>query len=268
MKLISIIIPCYNNADTIDISLDSLINQTYKNLEIIVVDDNSTDDLYSTIKQYIKKDSRIKYIKNTDIDPYRINRIGTNINAGYSARNFGIQHATGDIITFQDADDASLLDRIEVQYNLMKKYNAKHVLVGWQSFKQNLVGTKLDSIPKESDILSGRELENFLQENPPVPRFLRDPNSKRLVNSIPFVQLVKRLARKLFFHEIKSLPGCNGIPMITRAVIEKIQFRPLWERTHPSRRGRGADTDFNYQVLEIFRSTVVVNLPLYLWKHD
>ena len=90
--LVSIIVPIYNTAKYLPKCLDSILNQTYQNLEIILVDDGSTDDSGTIAKNYAKKDSRIKVIHQE--------------NAGQSsARNLGLKKSTGEYISFIDSDD-------------------------------------------------------------------------------------------------------------------------------------------------------------------
>lgn len=98
MSKISVIVPAYNSGDKIRECLDSIINQEYKDLEIILVDDCSSDDTYSIMCEYAEKDSRIKCLKNP-----------VNSGAGFS-RNKGLDIATGDYITFVDSDDFIDLD--------------------------------------------------------------------------------------------------------------------------------------------------------------
>ena len=91
-NLISIIIPAYNIENYIAKCLDSLLNQTYRNLEIIVVDDGSSDNTGKVIDDYLSKYDNIKVIHKK--------------NAGVSAaRNSGIEVASGDYIGFVDGDD-------------------------------------------------------------------------------------------------------------------------------------------------------------------
>lgn len=91
-KLVSIVVPIYNSAKTLDRCINSLINQTYKNIEIILVNDGSEDDSLEICKKYEKNDDRII--------------IYDNENHGVSyTRNFGIQKAKGKYITFVDSDD-------------------------------------------------------------------------------------------------------------------------------------------------------------------
>ncbi|MCI8778348.1 MAG: glycosyltransferase family 2 protein [Bacilli bacterium] len=99
-ELISIIIPVYNTEDYLDKCLSSIINQTYKNIEIIIIDDGSTDNSKKIIKQYMNKDCRISY--------YYQNNSGVAI-----ARNSGIDKAQGDYIAFIDSDDYIDLTFIE-----------------------------------------------------------------------------------------------------------------------------------------------------------
>jgi hypothetical protein len=54
--------------------------------------------------------------------------------------------------------------------------------------------------------------------------------------------------------------------MVRKEVFDQIKFRPLWERTRPSKKGRGTDMDFNYAVAEKFGKSIAINLPLYLWR--
>ena len=90
--LVSIIIPIYNTKKYFKTCLDSVINQTYQNLEIILVDDGSTDDSGKIADDYAKKDKRIKVIHQK--------------NQGQStARNVGLKKATGNYISFVDSDD-------------------------------------------------------------------------------------------------------------------------------------------------------------------
>ena len=105
---ISVIIPTYNRGKSIIQSINSVLEQTYHNLEILIVDDCSTDDTEYLISKI--DDPRVKYIK-----------LKENKGASF-ARNIGIKIATGKYITFQDSDDLYKTNKIEKQYiNLIKK---------------------------------------------------------------------------------------------------------------------------------------------------
>ena len=110
--MISIVTTCHNLEDYIENCLVSLINQSYKNLEIIVVNDCSTDNSLNIIKQLADKDSRIKIINND-----------TNLGAGKS-RKIGIESAQGDYIILVDGDDWISENFIKTLYNLAIEYDA------------------------------------------------------------------------------------------------------------------------------------------------
>ena len=111
MSKISVIVPIYNVEKYLPICIESIINQTYKNLEIILVNDGSTDNCRKICDKYARKDNRIKVIHKE--------------NGGLSdARNVGMEYATGDYIYFIDSDDYIDIKTIEILYKNLKKYNA------------------------------------------------------------------------------------------------------------------------------------------------
>lgn len=111
MPKISIVVPVYNVQKYIGECLESLVNQTFKDIEIIIVDDGSPDESYKIYEEYAEKDSRIRIIKKK--------------NAGVSeARNTGIDNATGDFLMFVDSDDWMELDGCEILYNEYLKNKA------------------------------------------------------------------------------------------------------------------------------------------------
>lgn len=102
--LVSVIMPTHNivqNKDLFKKSINSILNQTHKNVELIIVDDKSQDKSVEHIKEYLEKDIRIKAIQ-----------LKKNVGPGI-ARNMGFQISSGQYVTFQDADDCSMLDRFE-----------------------------------------------------------------------------------------------------------------------------------------------------------
>ena len=109
--LVSVIIPTYNRGRLILNSVTSVLNQTYKNIELIVVDDCSTDDTEKTVKSI--DDSRIKYIK-------------LEKNSGACvARNKGIEISRGEFIAFNDSDDLWLPEKINSQLDFLYENNAE-----------------------------------------------------------------------------------------------------------------------------------------------
>lgn len=104
IPLVSIIIPTYNNADIICRAVESCVNQTYKNIEIIVIDDGSTDNTKEVLSRYFS-DERFKYI-------YQENQERS------VARNHGLDIAKGEYIQLLDSDDEIYLEKIENQVNV------------------------------------------------------------------------------------------------------------------------------------------------------
>lgn len=266
--LISVIIPAHNNADTIHTAVDSITDQTYKNIEIIVIDDNSTDDTKKVIESIVQEDARVKYYFLPENDAERFDPIlKRNTNAGYAARNFGFTKATGTLITFQDADDASLLNRIEVQYDLLTKYNATHLCTIVAPFEKNSIGTTLNmkNYPSAEDNMIGPdELYDLSQKTKGLIAKL----SPTLNARIPFHFKRRRIINKLFFGSLAPYPGAGNSPLFKREVIERIRFRKLSNRVWPSFMGRGADRDFNFQVVETFKNSYVFPIPLYMWSRE
>src|SRR5690625_4358985 len=111
MEKISVIVPVYNVESHLARCLDSLVNQTYKNLEIILVNDGSTDNSGYICDEYAKRYDNIKVLHQE--------------NGGQSsARNYGLKKATGEYIGFVDSDDWIHKDMFSYLYYLIKKYNS------------------------------------------------------------------------------------------------------------------------------------------------
>lgn len=109
---ISIIVPVYNVEKYLPTCLDSLVEQTYRNLEIILVDDGSPDGCGKICDEYAEKDSRIKVIHKS--------------NAGVAmARNSGLEHATGAYISFVDSDDWLDKNAYQILYQGLKQYRTQ-----------------------------------------------------------------------------------------------------------------------------------------------
>lgn len=124
--LLSIIIPAYNAAETITRSLDSVLNQSYQNLEVIVVNDGSSDKTEEILKDYASRDKRIKYI-------YKDN------GGVSSARNLGMLQATGDYISFLDCDDSYRIDFAKLVVNKIGKVQPDLIFCGFNKVIDNKV---------------------------------------------------------------------------------------------------------------------------------
>ena len=152
-SVVSIIVPVYNVEKYLERCLDSLVKQTYKNLEIILIDDGSTDKSMSLLKKYGDCDKRIKIFNQT--------------NKGAAiARNYGLSIANGDYVIFLDSDDFFEKDLIEISLKEAEKYNSDIVIFRAESF-DNLTGVSAplnDKIEKyfkyPKKILSYKDIPN------------------------------------------------------------------------------------------------------------
>ena len=117
MEKVSIIIPVYNAEKYLEQCLDSVCGQSYKNLEVLAVNDGSTDSSEKILEKYASKDSRIQVFHNE------------NHGVSYS-RNYAIERSTGAYITPVDSDDIIAPDYIEILVQMMEKYHAEMAATG------------------------------------------------------------------------------------------------------------------------------------------
>lgn len=116
---VSVITPVYNTEKYFDKMISSVINQSLRNIEIIVINDCSNGNIKELITNYLSSDSRIKYYK-------------TQKNSGVGgARNLGMEYATGEYIMFLDSDDWVSLDTLEAMYDVALRENADVVNCGF-----------------------------------------------------------------------------------------------------------------------------------------
>lgn len=155
--LISLVVPIYNVESFLSDCFDSIQNQTYKNIEIILINDGSTDKSVSLCKAFMEIDPRVKLIHQD--------------NSGLSgARNSGIDIANGKYITFIDSDDFISLDYIEVLYNLISQNNADISVCQREEVDESgakIKDQKVNPKNENSLTLNGREnlMEFFLKEH-------------------------------------------------------------------------------------------------------
>lgn len=115
MEKVSVIVPVYNTEKYLEKSINSIVNQTYKNLEILLIDDGSTDRSFEICKKFAQKDNRVIPIHKE--------------NSGVSeTRNLGISYATGKYAIFVDSDDILPLNSIKDMYEVAKKNNSDLVI--------------------------------------------------------------------------------------------------------------------------------------------
>lgn len=149
MPLVSVIIPTYKRANLLPRAIDSVLNQTYKNIEVIVVDDNSPDTVHRknaeiTMKDY-ENNSKVKYIQ------HRKNKNGS------AARNTGIKEARGTYVAFLDDDNYYFSTKIEKQINyLLNHPQYKAAYCGLKTKDKDIVPTQVGDLTFEQ--LSGTNI--------------------------------------------------------------------------------------------------------------
>ena len=187
---ISIIVPIYNTEKYLKKCIDSLINQTMKNIEIILINDGSTDNSEKIIKEY--KDKRIKYFKNKN------QGIG-------KTRNFGIKKSTGKYLMFIDSDDYISYNCCEMFYNNIINTNADMVVSNFYKDNQGTIEEiKLDDF-SPSSIKENKDLLLIINPGPCNKLFRKSiiTNNNILFDEehkyedMPFVMKYIKYARKI-----------------------------------------------------------------------
>ncbi|HEM2541092.1 TPA: glycosyltransferase [Streptococcus suis] len=153
MNKISIIVPIYNVEQYLSKCIDSIVNQTYKHIEILLVNDGSTDNSEEICLAYAKKDSRIRYYKKE--------------NGGLSdARNYGIERAKGEFLAFIDSDDFIDQEFIQRLYEAIVSENALVAVSGYDRVDASGHFLKAETLPTNQAVLSGREVcKKLLEED-------------------------------------------------------------------------------------------------------
>jgi len=177
--LISVIVPVYNSEKFLCQCIESITNQTYKNLEIVLVDDGSQDNSSLICDKYAKVDNRIKVIHKKNGGPS-------------DARNTGIVSSSGEYITFVDSDDYILPEMIHTLLSLCLKYSVK------LSMCEQIRCTEDGDIP--ANIPS--EIESTLYHGIDIQEFL-------FKNDIFYISPCSKLYHKSIFEEIRYPSGIH-----------------------------------------------------------
>ena len=191
---VSVIIPAYNAENFIRKSLDSVVNQVYKNLEIIVVDDASTDSTKKIIKEYADKDDRI-------IPFYQASNKGVS-----SARNIGLKAVSGEYVVFVDSDDELTPDAIRRMVDMADKYNSDFIdsyhLLYLKKKNGKLYSFTEKKMPKQIQVFGS------LNENVKVldtyTYITGKLIKKELLKGLKFDETLTRYEDLVFEHELKT----------------------------------------------------------------
>ena len=134
IPLLSVIVPAYNSEKTIYSCVISICNQTYSNLDIVIVDDGSTDETYNICRELEKQDSRIRVVRQENSGPSK-------------ARNTGIKMIKGELLAFVDADDTIKPDMYEIMYNIMCESDCDVIICDAECIdKTNRITSSLDIV--------------------------------------------------------------------------------------------------------------------------
>jgi glycosyltransferase involved in cell wall biosynthesis len=167
--LVSVVMPVFNGLPWLSEAVESILNQSYENLEFVIVDDCSDDGSVQLLKTYAVEDSRIKLILNSS-------------NAGVPATlNRGIEHCSGKYVARMDADDVSTPDRIRLQVEHMEKHPACGVVGSWIYRVRQKGRTRIKAFPEKNDDLKLLLLFECCFSHPSV--MMR----KKVLDQLPFV---------------------------------------------------------------------------------
>lgn len=190
-SLVTVVVPIYNVEKYLDRCINSIVNQTYENLEILLIDDGSPDRCPEMCDEWAKMDGRIRVVHKK--------------NAGLGmARNTGIENATGEYICFFDSDDYVALNAVERAYSRIENENADIAIFGMNKVDSEgcVIGSMIPNSPK--DVYTGREVQDIL-----LPRILsRDPVTGESYN----------------------LPSSAWSILISRELVERTNWRFASER--------------------------------------
>lgn len=191
---VSVIIPAYNAEDYIKDSLNSVIHQVYKNLEIIVVDDASTDNTKKIINEYAKKDKRI-------VPFYQITNKGVS-----AARNVGLKAATGEYVVFVDSDDYLTKDAIRRMVDAATEYNADFIdsyhLLYLKKKNGKLVSFTEKKLPKEKLVLGSLNDDIIILDM--YTYITGKLIKKELLKNLEFDENLTRYEDMVFEHVVKT----------------------------------------------------------------
>lgn len=223
--LISVIIPVYNVSKHLGKCLDTVLNQTFKDFEIIAIDDNSTDNSYEILKEYSKKDSRIIIFKN----PHNIGAART--------RNIGIQLARGKYLTILDSDDFFEYDFLEKMFNEAENTNSDLVLCSFYKYVDNI---KKDLLYNFSPVFLNKKLTN-----PFNPQIISKELFKIFAGFavVPFNKLILRswlIENDIYFQD---LPNSNDVYFGSAVLIHAIKISYLDKPFIHKRTGWGGNIE-------------------------
>lgn len=234
--LISVIVPVYKVETYLDKCIESIVNQSYRNLEIILIDDGSPDNCPSICERWEEKDSRIKVIHKQ--------------NGGLSdARNAGIVHAEGEYITFVDSDDFIEKNCIATLYDVLCRNDVEMSVASFEYVYQNMT---------EKRKFTG-EIEIYTPQQYMISYYKNVINEEMFEKAVSFVIACGKLYKKSLFDEIKFPIGryhedefttyklcfcCERIAYIDKSLYFYVQHEGSITKSFSEKRTEDASTAF------------------------
>lgn len=209
-QLVSIIIPFYNAEKFIDTTIESILNQSYENLEVLLINDGSTDSSKAVASKYIASDNRIKVYDKENGGPS-------------AARNYGLEKVTGDYIMFIDSDDYVEPNMVKIMVNLMQD-DSQMGMCGYNIIRDKKIITK--RVPKPCWCSQNELFENY-------GILFEQAFIQYLWNKIYVVELIKennirfdesiRLGEDIIFN-LEYLRNVGHISIIDKALYSYIKY--------------------------------------------
>ncbi len=228
-KKISIVLPVYNAEKTIDRCIYSIISQSYKQFELIIINDASDDNSLEIINKYLNKDNRIVLINN-------------NKNYGVSkSRNLGIKEATGEFITFIDSDDYYESNAIEKMYKLMVENDVDAVRFSFNILKEDKKIEKKYNKKYDGNILKDDKIKIFeldlinnrlqaylwllITKTNIVKKIKFDENIGMMEDTLWYLNFIKKIKNIYFSNEIlyNYFVNVDSISNSERNTIKRIE---------------------------------------------
>ena len=151
-QLVSIIVPVFNRSSIVEITLQSILDQTYQNWECIVIDDGSTEDQYIEFYNFTKKDNRFRLLK----------RPNNKLKGANACRNYGVENSKGEFIIFFDSDDLMAKSCIENRVSTFERYLEYDFLVFSMGHFKNELDCFIDNNRKCINLTNKETIEEFV----------------------------------------------------------------------------------------------------------
>lgn len=230
-NIVSIIMPAHNASATIVSAIESVMEQTYKQWELLIIDDCSSDETFSLVTAYVEKDKRIKLFQ-TD----------KSVGKPFYPRNVGIKNATGRFIAFLDSDDLWLPTKLEKQIPLFNEKNVGIVFSYYEKFTNNQSYAETHRVVKSPATVS---FKTALYGNP--------------IGNLTGVYDTKKVG-KIFYEDVGHEDYVLWLSILKRGVIAKntnsveARYR-VAEKSVSSNKSKAASWTWN-----IYRKTLGLNV--------